>query len=186
MNMTSFQDEKFEVLIDDAIVELRSSLRTARCEFDFCTYKLITNEYSEELHKEALTIFFSEVDDQCDLKSATGTKLSKNQIKSYLQTANWNKGEAPLFSAFISPPYGTKWTDDEGLKYFEQWLSYLGWDSSDDLQILDWVGDPDVNPGRSGWSSYFQAGSEWWGIWCLTIWNPVRRTIGVLAASSTD
>jgi hypothetical protein len=186
--MTDSQDKKFEVVSNDAIVNLRSVMTNAGCVFDFCTYKLIPYGYAEELHKEALAIFFKEIDEQSDLKSATGIALSKRQIESNFSTVNWRNGEAPLFAAFIDPPYSTKWRIDEneGLMYFKKLLFYLGWENSEDLQILDWVGNPDINPGKSGWSNYFDDGKEWWGILCLTIWNPKRRTIGVLAASATD
>ncbi|WP_167659284.1 hypothetical protein [Pseudomonas fluorescens] len=33
---------------------------------------------------------------------------------------------------------------------------------------------------------YFDDGPEWWGVWCLSIWNPKRGTLAVLAASTTD
>ena len=52
--------------------------------------------------------------------------------------------------------------------------------------VLDWVGDVDAHPERSDWSNYFDAGKEWWGIWCTTIWNPSTRTLAAIAASSTD
>jgi hypothetical protein len=55
-----------------------------------------------------------------------------------------------------------------------------------DIEVLDWVGDPLMEPERSNWSKYFEDGKEWWGIWCLTVWNPRRQTLAALIASSTD
>jgi hypothetical protein len=52
--------------------------------------------------------------------------------------------------------------------------------------VRDWVGDPQREPGRSAWSPYFDDGKEWWGIWCLTVWNPRRRTLSAMMASQTD
>ena len=35
-------------------------------------------------------------------------------------------------------------------------------------------------------ATIFNAGLEWWGIWCLTIHHPRRQTVAALAASATD
>ena len=87
-----------------------------------------------------------------------------------------------LFQAFDDPPY--KADCPPGL--FADFCDAVGLLPGQGVQVLDWVGDPDQAPGRSHWSNYFDAGKEWWGIWCLTIWNPETRTLAALAASTTD
>ncbi|MDG5976154.1 hypothetical protein H010_12889 [Hydrogenophaga taeniospiralis CCUG 15921] len=87
-----------------------------------------------------------------------------------------------LFQAFDDPPYPAQC--ETGL--FADFCEVAGLWPSRDVEVFDWVGNPDTEPGRSTWSNYFDAGKEWWGIWCLTVWNPRKRTLSALAASSTD
>ncbi|MDA7415411.1 hypothetical protein PGB34_03455 [Xenophilus arseniciresistens] len=87
-----------------------------------------------------------------------------------------------LFRAFDDPPYGTR--AQPGL--FADFCQAVGLLPAQDIVVFDWVGDPEQAPQRSAWSAYFDDGKEWWGIWCLTVWNPRQRTIAALAASATD
>lgn len=87
-----------------------------------------------------------------------------------------------LFQAFDDPPYGA----DCAPGLFADFCEVVGLLPGQGVEVLDWVGDPDKEPGRSAWSNYFEAGQEWWGIWCLTVWNPRQRTLAALAASTTD
>lgn len=87
-----------------------------------------------------------------------------------------------LFQAFDDPPYKADCPPD----LFADFCDVVGLLPGKGVQVFDWVGDPDQEPHRSTWSPYFEAGKEWWGIWCLTIWNPRRRTLAALAASTTD
>ena len=87
-----------------------------------------------------------------------------------------------LARAFDDPPYGAQCPP--GL--FTDFCDVVGLRPVQGVQVRDWAGDPDKEPHRSTWSNYFDAGKEWWGIWCLTIWNPQQRTLAALAASSTD
>ena len=60
------------------------------------------------------------------------------------------------------------------------------------ISVRDWVRHNSYNhTGRAQYSrhplsNYFDAGLEWWGIWCLTIHHPRRQTVAALAASATD
>ena len=87
-----------------------------------------------------------------------------------------------LFSAFKNPPYGTRWK--AGL--FADFCEAVSLVPEPGVQVLDWVGKPSHAPERSSWSDYFDDGADWWGVWCLTVWNPARRTLSALAASTTD
>ena len=94
-----------------------------------------------------------------------------------------------LFQSFDDPPYGLNppyGLGSEAESLFPAFCETVGLMPGEDAAVLDWVGSPDREPERSTWSNYFDAGKEWWGIWCLTVWNPRRRTLAALAASTTD
>lgn len=98
-----------------------------------------------------------------------------------------------LYGAFRQPPYGTRFAggETEAQAIFQEWIGLLGLVEADQPEVFDWVAnlqldyEDDFNP-KASWSSYFDHGVEWWGVWCLTIWNPRRRTMGALIASTTD
>ena len=48
-------------------------------------------------------------------------------------------------------------------------------------QILDWS-----NPKLADVSQYFEAGSEWWGVFLFTVYTPSNRRLMVIAGSTTD
>jgi len=89
--------------------------------------------------------------------------------------------------AFGDPPYTLRVADEaERAALFPRFCECTGMLPDEDITVLDWVGDPEQEPERSAWSSYFDEGKEWWGIWCLTVWNPRRRTLSAMMASQTD
>lgn len=89
--------------------------------------------------------------------------------------------------AFGDPPYGLRVVDEaERAQLFPRFCKCMGLLPDEDVTVLDWVGNPEREPERSTWSSYFDDGKEWWGIWCFTVWNPRRRTLAVAMASQTD
>lgn len=45
------------------------------------------------------------------------------------------------------------------------------------FEIYEWSDD---------WSNYFDGGKEWWGTFFWTLLDPEKRTVAVLAASTTD
>ena len=87
-----------------------------------------------------------------------------------------------LFQAFDDPPYGARC--EPGL--FADFCRTVGLLPHQGIEVLDWVGNPETEPERSEWSDCFDDGKEWWGIWCLTVWNPQQRTLAALVASATD
>lgn len=101
-----------------------------------------------------------------------------------------------LYPAFSDPPYGTQFAERGGQPevVFQQWLALLGLEPDAGLVVIDWVSNLElewvtevrVGPEMPPWSAYFNDGLEWWGVWCLSIWNPRRRTLAVLMASATD
>jgi hypothetical protein len=92
-----------------------------------------------------------------------------------------------LCEAFGDPPYTLRVADEaERAALFPRFCECTGLLPGEGIVVRDWVGDPQREPGRSAWSSYFDDGKEWWGIWCLTVWNPRRRTLSAMMASQTD
>ncbi len=111
-----------------------------------------------------------------NLGAACPRKLSENEV------FELTKADGALASAFLMPPYSTTLKVAD----FSEWLAMLRLLPGEDVEVFDWVGNPDHEPERSDWSNYFDAGKEWWGIWCMTVYNPRRGTLCALVASTTD
>ncbi|MGE9761262.1 MULTISPECIES: hypothetical protein [Pseudomonadaceae] len=181
--------------------ELRSRLEQERCVFDFRVLTLDpTATPGEAEHRLALQLLFESIQERArnwqadviarhpqyanhewadltpDLARARPQALGIEEIREL------NRDDGPLCRAFRDPPYGTQLQVAD----FREWLQALRLYPDEGLQVLDWVGDGDAEPHRSNWSCYFDDGKEWWGIWCLTLYNPRRRTLSALAASATD
>jgi hypothetical protein len=78
---------------------------------------------------------------------------------------------------FSDTPYGLGLSSSEAQAMFDTICEGLFGRFEDDLEILRWSND---------WSSYFDAGHEWWGAFWWTIHNRTRNTVIVVSASSTD
>ncbi len=79
--------------------------------------------------------------------------------------------------AFSDTPYGLGLSSSEAQGLFDAICEGLFGNFKDDLEIQKWSND---------WSSYFDAGHEWWGAFWWTIHNRTRKTVVVVSASSTD
>lgn len=100
-----------------------------------------------------------------------------------------------LAYALLNPPYGLRsgkaahfanaeYTANEAQFYAQLLRDYLalflGVRQPADvaaLTIFAWSAD---------WSNYFEAGQEWWGAFCWTVYDARTGTIAFLTASSTD
>ncbi|MGF6128673.1 hypothetical protein QF019_003897 [Pseudomonas frederiksbergensis] len=131
-----------------------------------------------------------------ELDKAVATILDGEEIHNLVLTEDYVRGPLALYGYFREPPYGTKFKggEPEAKELFHEWRQTLGLEEQDGLVVINWVkgfkrewlDNDDAIPGRESWSDYFDAGLEWWGVWCLTIWNPKRRTLSALIASTTD
>lgn len=131
-----------------------------------------------------------------ELDKAVATPLSKEEIHNLVLDGDYERGPLALYGHFKEPPYGTKFKGGEleAQELFHEWRQTLGLEEQDGVVVINWVkgfklewlDNDDAIPGRESWSDYFDAGLEWWGVWCLTIWNPKRRTLSALIASTTD
>ncbi|SEC17062.1 hypothetical protein SAMN05216178_3705 [Pseudomonas saponiphila] len=121
--------------------------------------------------------------------------LSPLQVRQMVREDLEQEGPLALYRAFCQPPYGLRFPGgaEQARQAYGQWLDLLGLDPEQQPHVINWVGNlevdyqaPAMGPHLLPWSEYFDEGLEWWGVWCLTVWNPVRRTLSMLAASSTD
>lgn len=183
------------------VKELQARLDEAGSVFDFVVLGLdVTARPGEAEHKDALRVLFEGIRERAqewrrklveqhpqyanhpwpelipDLEQARPQALDAARIEELA------RDDGPLYRALVGPPYGTALQVED----FREWREVLRLHADEGLQVLDWVGNADDAPQRSAWSSYFDDGKEWWGIWCLTLYNPRRRTLSALAASATD
>ncbi|SEN52955.1 hypothetical protein SAMN04487857_12055 [Pseudomonas sp. ok272] len=131
-----------------------------------------------------------------ELEKAVATPLSDAEVASLMLTDNYARGPLALYGHFREPPYGTEFKsgESEAQALFHEWCDVLGLITNDDIEVINWVkgfqykftSNEEAIPGREPWSDYFDSGLEWWGVWCLTIWNPNHRTLSALIASTTD
>lgn len=209
--VTTRNDRPLEPLVSAELVALKSQLKAAGSAMDFEVYSVPPGEtISWELHRQALVAFFEAVREkfvqhrlatirdypqyagakffvlEVNCAEATANQLSQDRVLQLVVQREHQTDAQCLFMGFSDPPYGMKVSKGAVQSLFERWCGLLGLRPEDGVEVLDWVGDFDKEPMRSDWSNYFDAGKDWWGIWCLTIWNPVEHTIGVVAASSTD
>jgi len=204
------KDNALRALSGPALRALREKLAGAGCVFDFAVYTLEKGiDPSAALYRCALELLFADVRERWlvhhqeaikkypqfstanffqldyDCTAAIAEVLPAEKLQGLFSCTPDPAGAPCLFLSFSYPPYGfTK--DADATALFREWCQVLGLIPGDLPEVIDWVGDPALEPSRSEWSNYFEAGKEWWGIWCLTVWNPVTRTLGVLAASATD
>ncbi|MCI0996211.1 hypothetical protein FGE05_07420 [Pseudomonas sp. ICMP22404] len=131
-----------------------------------------------------------------DLDKARAKPLDRQEVAQLMRTDREAHNPPPfaLYEAFCEPPYGTRFGDGQLQALFREWLGLLGLEAGVEVEVLnwvdnfnlDWLASDEPDPARDPWSDYFDDGLEWWGVWCLSIWNPRRRTLSVLAASTTD
>ncbi len=123
---------------------------------------------------------------------AQATPLAAEQVQRLLRVEDSPQEPLELYHGFRRPPYGTRFKggEEEARALFHEWCNLLGLEAAEGVQVINWVDgfvldwqDGDDNP---PWSDYFASGLEWWGIWCMTVWNPRRRTLSALVASATD
>ena len=98
-----------------------------------------------------------------------------------------------LYRAFNEPPYGLGSRPEADRRaLWADFCEQTGLLPEAGISVRDWVRHNSYNHnGRAQYSrhplsNYFDAGLEWWGIWCLTIHHPRRQTVAALAASATD
>ncbi|KHK48959.1 hypothetical protein PI87_27360 [Ralstonia sp. A12] len=190
-----------EGLDNDSTEDARRRWQHAGGVFDFVCLRLVDGATPDEVaHRQALVRLFEEHDRatqqyranvvaqhpqyasypwpvlEVNLADASPRRLSQSEVLGLAEPGG------ALEQAFLDPPYRTTLHAGD----FQAWLAMLHLLPNDDVEVFDWVGNADEEPARSTWSNYFDEGKEWWGIWCLTVYNPRHRTLCALAASATD
>lgn len=90
-----------------------------------------------------------------------------------------------IFRGFWKSPHGTGPVLEDGKlvrkaygpEDFELVNRTLFPEGTDMLEVYDWTTD---------WSNYFDAGREWWGTMCYSIYDQKTNRYAVIMASSTD
>ena len=119
--------------------------------------------------------------------------LAPEKLRPYQSYTQLNEQEwfINLYHAFQDPPYGLSIEDSERLPLWQRFCATIGLNAQDQPQIFDWLRHQ-IYPRQKQTcqchplSNYFDAGLEWWGVWCLTLYNPHRQTLAAIAASATD
>lgn len=155
-------------------------------------------------HKEALLFAMCRLREQyqwisIDIDKANAKKISQDELlffpdKPWKETSHGTTiyhvdfeltGNIPYWYAFVEPPYGTgpvvrngKMVRKEyGREDFEIINRALFPGGTHELEIYEWSTD---------WSNYFDAGQEWWGTICYSIYDKMMNRYTVLMASETD
>ena len=177
--------EAAESMHRHALIELHELLMIEAMEW----HENLTKDPKYKDHPEPLISW--------DLDNAIATPLSRDEVRSLTSTDKTDIFERlALYACFVNPPYRAQFKKGktEAQSVFLEWCELLGLNEIDDVSVVNWV--EGLNTGLHGydekissvesWSNYFDVGLEWWGVWCLTIWSPKRRTISALIASTTD
>ncbi len=82
-------------------------------------------------------------------------------------------GIIPYWYAFLETPHGTGYRPED----FRRVNAALFPQGSDSLEVYEWTTD---------WSDYFDAGHEWWGAACWSVYDRHMNRYVVIMASTTD
>lgn len=82
-------------------------------------------------------------------------------------------GQIPYWYAFLEPPHSSGHVPAD----FRKVNSVLFPAGADALEAFQWTTD---------WSNYFDAGHEWWGAACWSVYDRRMERYAVLLASATD
>lgn len=127
-----------------------------------------------------------------NLGDAVGEVLNRQQITNLLRTSDDDTLRPTLYGDFVRPlclPMGAN-RAGQAQALFGEWIDAIGLADQDDIQVLNWVNQSLMkaqqgNAGTLLWTDFFGPDPLFSHAWCLTVWNPLRRTISALAACST-
>lgn len=101
-------------------------------------------------------------------------------------TQNWG---AQLCHQFMHPPYDLQNLDEKARLVLWQDFCDLCGLNHPQAHIYDWVRHQayadDFQEGTL-FSNYFDDGLDWWGVWCLSVYQPEAQTLAVMTASAID
>lgn len=171
---------------------------------DYCLMESAFLHQGYSSHKEAILFTMQQLNQDYPWISLDGDKAAAKEITSeelfafpdkpwkenahgtVLYHVDFSRGgRIPYWYAFLEPPHGTGPLIREGKMIrknydredFETVNGALFPKGTDELEIYEWSTD---------WSSYFDAGHEWWGTICCSIYDKKMKRYVVILASSTD
>ncbi|MDO4493508.1 MAG: hypothetical protein Q4C53_06455 [Clostridia bacterium] len=116
-----------------------------------------------------------------DVRLATATAEDTAELLAWpeapLPDSVTDGGEIPYWMAFARPPHCDETADEGAKRAFETVNAALFPKGTDALTAVRWSTD---------WSDYFDAGHEWWGTACVTVYDIKLGRFAVLLMSSTD
>ena len=80
-------------------------------------------------------------------------------------------------TAFFHPPYGIRGEQFDNLRLFDALNQELFGTPASACIVYNW---------STNWSTYFDAGHEWWGSLFWTVYSPNTKLLTCIGASSTD
>jgi len=190
-----------ELIRDEFYETLKQYDRTV---IDYCLMENDSSDRGYLSHKEAVLFAMGRLTEQypwisIDPDKASAVKISQEKMlffpaKPRKETSSGTiryqidfrpDGRIPYWYAFVRPPHGTgpvvrngKTVRQEyGREDFEAVNRALFPQGTDELEVYEWSTD---------WSNYFNAGKEWWGTICCSIYDKKMKRYAVLMASSTD
>ena len=106
---------------------------------------------------------------RCDCVSAKGKQITAD---AFFAAVSEKRG-SNYRGAFLYPPHGS-WFENRD---FDRVNTALFPNGTDGLEVYEWTTD---------WSDYFDAGHEWWGALCFTVYDKTLDRFTVIMASATD
>ena len=145
---------------------------------DYCLVENERNAAGENAHRTALIRacreLFTDSDDGEAIWDYDAAEAEAKPITpAELFAPGDEGGKLGYRRAFLSPPYGSVYTDAD----FDKVNAALFPNGTDGLEIYEWTTD---------WSEYFDDGREWWGTLCLTVYDETLDRFAVIMASATD
>ena len=183
-------DEMYE-LTSDTFRQVRK--RYPGCSLDYCLIKSCEVYRGLKSHKAALDFIMRKLSSSEDWLTYD---LAKAEAKS-LDPAEWleihygnmpnDGGWIPYAYAFLEPPHGNYVATGKkqgkhryrnaNIDDFKAINMAVFPEGTDELEVFEWTTD---------WSNYFNAGHEWWGANCWSIYDRRMNRYVVILASDTD
>lgn len=167
-------------LINDPFYELIEAYD--RCVIDYCIIEADIPHQGYHSHKKAIEFAMGKlneryIDDELSVWSIDIDKANAEGIDSATLIDNPDirekNGQVSYRYAFLEPPYGTGYDKAD----FDKINDMLFPNGVEPLEIYEWTTD---------WSDYFDAGHEWWGAACWSVYDKSMNRYVVIMVSATD
>lgn len=153
-----------------------------RCVIDYCLMEDDAPHNGFCSHKAAIHFAMDKlneryIDDEFSVWSIEIDKANAERIDAvsliYAPDVREKNGQISYRYAFLEPPYGTEYDKAD----FDNINNMLFPNGAESLEIYEWTTD---------WSDYFDAGHEWWGAACWSVYDKSLNRYVVIMVSATD